>query len=193
MAFTLAIGADAPPFELRGTDDQIHRLWDYDAAPFLLIGFTCNHCPYVIGNEAREKAFVEKYQKQGLVYVAINSNDPAAYPDDDFAHMKERGKALGFTWHYLFDENQVVAKAYGAIKTPQFFLFDSDKKLRYVGRMDDSPRDASKATTHELADAMDALLAMSDIKVPTTEPIGCTVKWRGRPGNFIPRDQCDLT
>jgi peroxiredoxin len=192
MAFTMAIGAEAKPFELMGVDDQIHRLWDYDAASFLVIAFVCNHCPYVIGNQDREKAFVEKYKQQGLVYVAINSNDPALVPEDDFAHMKERAKALGFTWDYLFDEKQEVAKAYGAIKTPQFFLFDGDKKLRYVGRMDDSPRDASKATTHELADAVQALLDDEEVKVKTTEPIGCTVKWKGKDKHFVPGDACDL-
>jgi peroxiredoxin len=192
MAFTLAIGAEAPPFELRGVDDQIHRLWDYDAAPFLVIAFTCNHCPYVIGNEEREKAFVEKYGPQGVVYVAINSNDAGAYPADGFPQMKERAAALGFTWDYLWDETQAAAKAYGAIKTPQFFLFDEKKRLRYVGRMDDSPREASKATTHELADAVEALLALREVKVPVTEPIGCTVKWKGKGKGFVPAEQCDV-
>jgi peroxiredoxin len=192
MSFTLEIGAEAPPFELQGVDGQIHRLWDYDAAPFLVICFTCNHCPYVVGNEAREKAFVEKYSPQGLVYVAINSNDPAAYPEDDFAHMQDRAQRLGFTWDYLFDETQHVAATYGAIKTPQFFLFDEHKKLRYVGRMDNSPRDASKATTHELADAVDALLAMREVGLKVTDPVGCTVKWRGKDKHFIPGDKCDL-
>ena len=192
MAFTLQIGAVAPAFELMGVDDKIHRLWDYASAPFLVLAFTCNHCPYVIGNESRERAFVEKYQKVGMVYVAINSNDTKDYPTDDFPHMKERAAALKFTWPYLHDEKQEVAKAYGAIKTPHFFLFDEDRKLRYVGRMDDSPRDITKATTHELADAMDALLAMQEIKVASTEPVGCTVKWRGKPPKFIPSDACDL-
>jgi len=192
MPFTLQIGAEAPPFELMGTDDKIHRLWDYSAAPLLVISFTCNHCPYVIGNESREKAFVEKYTKQGLVYVAINSNDLKDYPTDDFPHMKQRATALGFTWHYLHDETQDVAKAYGAIKTPHFFLFDRDRKLRYVGRMDNSPRDIARANTHELVDAVDDLLAGRDVRVPATEAIGCTVKWRGRPPKFIPTDVCDL-
>jgi peroxiredoxin len=192
MAFTLEIGADAPPFELMGTDDKIHRLWDYDAAPFLVVAFTCNHCPYVIGNESRERAFADKYTKQGMVYVAINSNDTKDYPTDDFPHMKQRAADLKFTWDYLHDSTQEVAKKYGAIKTPHFFLFDSDRKLRYVGRMDDSPRDITKATTHELADAMDDLLAMRAVRVPATEAIGCTVKWKGKPPKFIPTDVCDL-
>jgi peroxiredoxin len=192
MSFTLAIGAEALPFELKGVDGQVHRLWDYDAAPFLVIAFVCNHCPYVVGNEGREKAFVEKYGREGLVYIAINSNDPAAYPEDDFPHMQERAKRLGFTWDYLFDETQSVAAAYGAIKTPQFFLFDEDKKLRYVGRMDNSPRDASKATTHELADAVDALLALREVAIKVTDPVGCTVKWKGKDKHFIPGDKCDL-
>lgn len=192
MAFTLEIGKVAPDFELPATDGKTYRLADFAAAPVLVMSFTCNHCPYVIGNETRENAFVQKYQARGLAYVAINSNDINAYAEDDFPHMKARAKTLGFTWPYLRDEAQAVAKAYGAIKTPHFFVFDKSRTLRYVGRMDNSPRDASGAKTHELADAVEALLAGKPVTLPTTEAIGCTVKWRGKDGHFIPGDVCDL-
>ena len=119
MAFTLEIGKKAPDFALPATDGKTYRLADFVAAPVLVVCFSCNHCPYVIGNEAREKAFVEKYRGRGVAYVAINSNDVQAHAEDDFPHMQERAKALGFTWPYLRDESQDVAKAYGAERTPR--------------------------------------------------------------------------
>jgi peroxiredoxin len=192
MAFTLEIGKNAPDFALPATDGKTYRLSDFAAAPVLGVCFSCNHCPFVIGNEAREKAFVAKYQGRGVAYVAINSNDVQAHAEDDFPHMQARAKALGFTWPYLRDETQAAAKAYGALKTPHFFVFDKARVLRYVGRMDNSPRDASQAHTHELADAVDALLAGKPVPVAVTEAIGCTVKWRGKDPHFVPADVCDL-
>src|SRR5580704_18509881 len=146
MAFTLALGKKAPDFELPGTDGKTHRLADFAASPLLVVSFTCNHCPYVVGNEAREKAFALKYCPKGLAYIAINSNETQNHPTDDFAHMQQRAAALGFTWPYLRDETQSAAKAYGAIKTPHFYLFDADRTLRYVGRMDNSPRNPALAS-----------------------------------------------
>jgi peroxiredoxin len=194
MSFTLQIGQKAPPFHLPATDGRAYQLSDFASSPLLVISFTCNHCPYVIGNESREKAFVEKYRPQGLAYVAINSNDVNAYAEDDFPHMVQRAKTLHFTWPYLHDESQAIAKAYGAIKTPHFFLFDQNRLLRYVGRLDNSPRDKSLAHSHELADAVDDLLAhrTGGVRLPVTDAIGCTVKWRGKGKHFIPNDACDL-
>ncbi len=193
MPFTLALGSKAPAFELPGVDGKIHRLADFAQSPLLVVCFTCNHCPYVVGNESREKAFVEKYLGKGLAYVAINSNETKDHPTDSLEHMKQRAASLGFTWPYLRDESQSVAKAYGAIKTPHHFLFDRERILRYVGRMDNSPRDITKAETHELADAVDDLLANRPVRLPATDAIGCTVKWWGKDGHFIPNDVCDLT
>jgi peroxiredoxin len=192
MPFTLELGKPAPHFELPGTDGKTYRLADFAASPYLVVCFTCNHCPYVVGNEAREKAFVEKYRPRGLAYVALNSNETKDHPTDSFDNMQRRAAALGFSWPYLRDETQAVAKAYGAIKTPHFFLFDKDRILRYVGRMDNSPRDQSMVKTHELADAMEDLLAGRPVKMPVTDPIGCTVKWWGKDSHFIPSDVCDL-
>lgn len=192
MPFTLELGKMAPDFRLPATDGKVYSLADFAAAPVLVICFTCNHCPYVIGNEAREKAFAAAYQPRGVAYVAINSNDVNAYANDDFPHMVERAKALGFTWPYLHDESQAVAKAYGAIKTPQFFVFDQARVLRYIGRMDNSPRDAALARTHELSDAVEDVLAGRAVAMPRTDAIGCTVKWRGKGKHFIPVEACDL-
>jgi hypothetical protein len=135
---------------------------------------------------------VEKYRVRGVAYVAINSNETANHPTDDFENMKRRAATLGFTWAYLRDEKQDAAKAYGAIKTPHFYLFDGDRVLRYVGRMDNSPRKPELANTHELADAVEDLLAGRAVAVPFTDPVGCTVKWWGKDHHFIPNDVCDL-
>src|SRR3974390_1902236 len=143
MSFPLAIGSKAPAFELPGVDGKTWHLNDFAAARILVVCFTCNHCPYVVGNEGRERAFVQKYAPRGVGYVAINSNDAKAFPADDFGPMKDRALKLGFAWPYLHDKTQSAAKAYGAIKTPHFFVFDKDRILRYVGRMDNSPRDPS--------------------------------------------------
>ena len=192
MGFTLELGKKAPAFELPGVDGKTCTLRDFERSPLLVISFTCNHCPYVVGNEAREKAFVEKYRDRGVAYVAINSNETANHPTDDFENMKRRAATLGFTWPYLRDEKQEAAKAYGAIKTPHFYLFDRERVLRYVGRMDNSPRKPELANTHELADAVEDLLAGRAVGVPFTDAIGCTVKWWGKDHHFIPNDVCDL-
>jgi peroxiredoxin len=192
MAFTLSIGSKAPDFRLPATDGNTYALDSFASSPLLVVCFTCNHCPYVVGNESREKAFVATYVPRGIAYVAINANETQRYPTDDFEHMKARAATLGFTWPYLRDETQEVAKAYGAIKTPHFFLFDRERVLRYVGRMDNSPRDITQVTTRELADAVDDLLAGKPVRQPQTDAIGCTVKWWGKDKHFIPNDACDL-
>ena len=119
MPFTLELGKPAPDFSLPATDGKTYSLASFKS-PLLVICFTCNHCPYVVGNEAREKAFVERYAKLGVAYVAINSNETQNHPTDDFEHMKQRAAALSFTWPYLRDEDQAAAKAYGASGTRRF-------------------------------------------------------------------------
>jgi len=192
MAFTLDLGKPAPDFQLPATDGKTYALADFAGARLLVISFTCNHCPYVVGNESREKSFAERYTPRGVAYIAINSNETQNHPTDDFAHMQQRARQLGFTFPYLRDDSQQTASAYGAIKTPHFFLFDQERLLRYVGRMDNSPRDVALATTHELADAVEDLLAGRPVRLPRTEAIGCTVKWWGKDRHFIPNDACDL-
>ncbi|MEM6560939.1 MAG: thioredoxin family protein, partial [Planctomycetota bacterium] len=172
MAFTLQLNETAPNFDLPGTDGDNHKLADY-TADLLVVAFTCNHCPYVIQSEDRIKQFHEDYRSKGVELVCINSNSTATYAEDSFEHMVERVKEKGFEFDYLRDESQDVARAYGALRTPHFYLFDKDRKLRYTGRMDDSPRDASKQTTHELRDAVDALIAGEPVEQPLTNPIGC--------------------
>jgi len=192
MGFTIEIGRRAPEFSLPGVDGKTYGLRDFGKAKAVVVSFTCNHCPAVKGNEARERAFVQDYAPKGVAYIAINSNDLAFHPDDSFEHMKERAKRLGFTWPYLRDESQAVAKAYGAQRTPHFFLLDAKRKVVYTGRMDDNPHDGAKASTHELRDAVDALLAGKPVPAPVTEPSGCNVKWRGKDAHWMPNSLEDF-
>ncbi len=192
MAFTLDIGEKAPDFELPGVDGKDYSLDDFSDAEILVVVFSCNHCPYVVGSEDRMIDLYEEYSPKGVEMVAINSNETEGHPTDDFEHMKKRADEKGFEFPYLRDDSQDVARAYGALRTPHFFVFDSDRKLRYTGRMDDNPRDAAKATTSELRDALDALLDGREVPTPLTNPIGCNVKWQGKDAHWMPPEACDL-
>jgi peroxiredoxin len=192
MAFTLQIGAKAPEFNLPGTDGKQYSLASFKDAKLLVICFSCNHCPYVIGSEDRINKFVADYAPRGVAFVAINSNETEGHPTDSLDHMQQRVKERGFRFAYLRDEKQDVALAYGALRTPHFYVFDEHRKLRYTGRMDDNPRNPGQETTHELRDAVDALLAGRQPPVELTNPIGCNVKWWGKERHWMPPEACDL-
>ena len=127
-----------------------------------------------------------------MALVSINSNETDDHPTDSFEHMQERAAEKGFQFAYVRDDSQEVALAYGALRTPHFYLFDRDGKLRYTGRMDDDPRDPAGASTHELRDALDAVLAGDEVAVPLTNPIGCNVKWKNQDAHWMPAEACDL-
>lgn len=196
MPFTLELGKPAPDFDLAGTDGRRYSLASFGDARILVIDFTCNHCPYVIGSEDRVIAFVRKYAPLGVKLVAINSNEQIDHPTDSFEHMVQRAKEKSFPFPYLRDESQAAATAYGALRTPHYYALDKDGtgswRLRYTGRMDDNPRNPGKETTHELADAVDALLAGKKPPVELTNPIGCNVKWQGKSHHWMPPEACDL-
>ena len=192
MAFTLQLGDSPPDFSLPATDGQTYSPDDFKDAKILVIAFTCNHCPYVINSEQRVLDFTRDYSSHGVAYVAINSNSHTTYADDSFEHMKERARERGFNFPYLRDESQNVARAYGALRTPHFYVFDENRKLRYTGRMDDNPRNPGQQTTRELRDAVDALLAGREVEVPLTNPIGCNVKWDGKDAHWMPAQACDI-
>jgi len=192
MAFTLELDQSPPDFSLPGVDGRNHAPGDYADARVLVIGFTCNHCPYVIHSEDRIRQFQSDYADRGVCLLCINSNSQNTYAEDSFDHMVVRAREKGFNFPYLRDEDQSVARAYGALKTPHFFVFGPDRKLAYTGRMDDSPRDPSRATTRELRDAVDALLAGRPPAVALTNPIGCNVKWDGHDAHWMPPEACDL-
>lgn len=190
--FTLPIGASAPPFSLPGTDGKSHALSDFDKSPFLVLFFTCNHCPYVIGSDEQTRATADRFIPKGVLFVGINSNSEKTKPEDSFEHMVERMKSHHFPWLYLRDESQEVAKAYGALRTPHFFLFDRDRKLVYTGRGIDTPRQGTQAKVFDLDRALEELVSGRSISVPQTNPIGCNVKWKGHDAHWMPPEACDL-
>src|SRR5687768_10304748 len=179
MAFTLEIGEACPDFSLPGVDGRDWSRDDFEEQ-VLVVAFTCNHCPYVIGSEERIITYQADFKDRDVRLLAINSNETENHPGDSFERMIERARERGFNFPYLRDETQEVARAFGALKTPHFYLFDKERRLRYTGRMDDSPREARGATTRELRDATDAVLHGQNPKVPLTNPIGCNIKWKGK-------------
>ncbi|HUL43595.1 MAG TPA: thioredoxin family protein [Bacteroidota bacterium] len=147
-------------------------------AEILVVVFSCNHCPYVQAYEDRMMDFQKEYGAKGVQMVAINSNDTKNYPDDDFKTMVQRSAARGFNFPYLRDEDQAVADAFGATHTPQFFVFDKSRKLRYSGKMDDNWKEPQSVKEKYLREAVDALIAGKPVKTPETFSIGCTIKWK---------------
>lgn len=190
--FTLSIGSTAPDFNLAGSDGKTHDFASVKGAKGTLIFFTCNHCPYVVGSEARMKELFGEVSAKGVSMVAIHSNETDGHPSDAFPLVIERMKEMGFGWLSLDDGQQFTAKAYGATRTPHYFLFDAAGKLVYTGRMDNSPRDASKAETNELRDALDDMLNGRPVRLAQTDAIGCNVKWWDKERHWMPGDACDL-
>jgi peroxiredoxin len=192
MAFTLEIGEQALDFSLPATDGNTYQLSDFKDSKALVVFFTCNHCPYVIGSDEVTRQTADKFIPQGVKFVGINANSPNTYPDDDFDHMVERMDTYNFPWLYLWDETQEVALAYGALRTPHFYVFDEDGKLIYSGRGVDNPRETDKMTVNDLDRALDEYLAGEPISVPLTNPLGCNVKWDGKDAHWMPAEACDL-
>jgi peroxiredoxin len=192
MSFTLGLGERAPGFDLPATDGRRYALSDFDDADTLVVFFTCNHCPYVIGSDEITRKTVETYSPRGVRFVGINANSPNTYEEDGFDAMVERMKEHGFPWLYLHDASQETARAYGALRTPHFYVFDRERKLVYTGRAVDSPREPARITVNDLENALDEHLAGTTISVPLTNPIGCNVKWDGKDPHWMPEEACDL-
>ena len=192
MGFTLELGAKAPSFSLSATDGRTYRLEDFGKATVLVVFFTCNHCPYVIGSDEVTRSTVDTFAPRGVTFVAVNSNSEQTHPEDDYPHMVERMKQHRFPWVYLRDESQQTARAYGALRTPHFFVFGKDRTLLYTGRGVDSPRDTAKMTVNDLENALVDCLAGRPVRVPLTNPIGCNVKWVGKDAHWMPPEACDL-
>ena len=172
-----SLGAEAPQFDLPGVDGQNHTLDSYADTDALVLVQSCNHCPYVQAWEGRLSAIASDYADRGVRVVAVNSNDADSHPEDSFDEMQKRSREQGFTFDYLYDEPQAVAQALGAARTPEVFVYDRDRRLRYHGAIDDN-RDETGVSQQYLRDALDAVLAGSDPAVAETPPVGCTVKWR---------------
>ena len=175
----LALGTPAPDFRLPDTQDRTVSRDDSQNAPALLVMFICNHCPFVKHIREGLAAFGRDYHEKGLAIVAINSNDVANYPDDSPAKMKEEAKAAGYVFPYLYDESQGVAKAYAAACTPDFFLFDNERKLVYRGQFDDSrPGSGIAVTGKDLRAASDRVLSGAAVDREQKPSIGCNIKWK---------------
>jgi peroxiredoxin len=192
MAFTLDIGTRAPDFRLKATDGNMYSLADFNDAETLVIFFTCNHCPYVLGSDELTRETAEKFKEKEVKFVGINSNSPNTYPEDDFDHMVKRMQQHRFPWLYLYDDTQDVARAYGALRTPHFYVFGKDRKLLYTGRGVDNPRDTSRVSVNDLERALTEITGGKPVSVPLTNPIGCNVKWDGKDAHWMPGDACDL-
>jgi peroxiredoxin len=178
----LPLGTSAPDFSLPDTTGQTVSLADFADAPALLVIFLCNHCPYVKHVAAGLAKLVGEYQQRGVAVVGINSNDAAAYPDDAPAKMAAEVKSRGYTFPYLYDATQEVAKAYRAACTPDFFLFDRERKLVYRGQMDSSRPDSGIPVTGEdLRAALDTVLSGKSPPKDQRPSLGCNIKWK--PGN----------
>lgn len=192
MSYTLQIGSAAPDFRLKATDGKLYGLSDFKSNPYLVVFFTCNHCPYVLGSDEITRQTALKYQEKGVAFVAINSNSANTYREDDFAHMVSRMDQYQFPWIYLHDEKQEVASYYGALRTPHFYVFDRDRKLVYTGRGLDNPRDGNKATVNDLDRVLAELTEEKEISIKLTNPIGCNIKWEGKEPKWMPGEAKDL-
>ncbi|HXF82537.1 MAG TPA: thioredoxin family protein [bacterium] len=177
----LTLASRLIPFALPDTEGRLVRSEDFAAYPVFGVIFTCNHCPYAQAWEDRLIAIQRDYGAAGVRFVLINPNDPAKVPADSPEQMRERARAKRYPFPYLVDSTQEVARAYGATRTPEIFLFDRDRLLRYHGAPDDNYEDPAAVRHHYLRDALDALLAGRPPAVAETKPVGCTIKWRTTP------------
>ncbi len=188
----LEIGENAPDFQLPAVDGKTYSLKDFAKSPILMVIFTCNHCPTAQAYEARLKKLVEDMEDKGVAAVAISPNDPKAvrldelgYTDlsDSFEEMKTAAKDRGFNFPYLYDgDKQEASRAYGPSATPQLFIFDADRKLRYRGRIDDTESGKS-IKSHDARNALEALIAGKPVPVEKTRAFGCSIKWSDKRGS----------
>jgi peroxiredoxin len=175
----LDLGTLAPDFNLPDTQGNMVSLADFEDAPALLVIFMCNHCPFVKHILSVMVDLIKQYQTKGMAVVGINSNDVANFPDDLPEKMATVAEEFGFTFPYLYDESQEVAKAYHAACTPDFFLFDKERKLVYRGQMDDSrPGNDIPVTGVDLIKAMNAVLVGREVNVQQEPSMGCNIKWK---------------
>ena len=175
------IGDVATDFNLKNIDGKMVKMADDKAAKGFVVIFTCNHCPYAVAYEDRIVALDKKFRSMGYPVIAINPNDAAAYPADSFEAMQKRAKEKGFTFPYLVDETQQVAKAYGATKTPHVYLLQKNNNklvVKYIGTIDDNYQDADEVKEPYLANAIESLLAGETIPTVETKAVGCSIKWK---------------
>lgn len=172
------LGTPAHDFHLKGIDDEMHSLESFSEAKVLVMIFMCNHCPYVQAVWDRLNSIQWDYADEGVQLVGVNPNaGNPDYPDDSFEAMKEAPVEYGMNFPYLIDETQEVSRMYGAVCTPDIFVYDKDRKLAYRGRIDDSWKDEEKVTSTELRDALDEILAGKGVSKEQKPSMGCSIKW----------------
>jgi thiol-disulfide isomerase/thioredoxin len=175
----IAIGSPCPDFTgLPGTDGKPHGLADFETKPVVVLIVSCNHCPYVIAYEERIVHLAKTFQPKGVAFIAINANDADRYPTDAMPKMIERAKDRGFDFPYVRDDSQETARALGARFTPEVFVFDHKRQLRYHGRIDDNHASPASVKSRDLENALTALLAGKTPPVQETQAVGCSVKWK---------------
>jgi thiol-disulfide isomerase/thioredoxin len=184
---TLEIGAKAPAFSLKGTDEKMYTLQSFKSSKILVVIFTCNHCPTAQAYEDRMIQLVKDYKSKGVAFVAVSPNNPDAvrldelgYSDmgDSFKEMKKRAKEKKYNFPYLYDgDKQAMANAYGPVVTPHVFIFDNERILRFQGRIDDVEKPSGTPNHHDTRNAIEALLQSTAVATPTTKVFGCSIKW----------------
>ena len=172
------LGAPCPDFRLPAVDGRSYAFGDFAPSPVLVVMFICNHCPYVKAVEDRLIRLARSYGPRGVQLVGICSNDAVTYPDDAFDKLAARWRERGYGFPYLHDEAQDVARAFGAVCTPDIFVFDRERRLAYRGRIDDSWKDEGRVTRRELAEAIEALVAGRQPPREQRPSMGCSIKWR---------------
>jgi peroxiredoxin len=175
---SIATGQKAISFNLPGVSGKEHALEEYSDKEAVVVVFSCNHCPYAQAWEDRLVEIQTDYAPRGVQLIMISSNDAAQYPDDSFPKMAERAAQKGFNFLYLYDESQEIAQAYGAERTPEVFVFDGERELRYHGAVDDNYDEPQAVENRYLRAALDAVLAGRLPQVTDTKPVGCTIKWK---------------
>jgi peroxiredoxin len=173
----LRLGDPAPDFHLPAVDGKKYSLDSFKDKKILVVFFTCNHCPYVQGWDGRVIQLQKDFGPRGVQFVGVNANETVHYPDDSFDKMVVRAREMKFNWVYLRDESQETARAYDAACTPEFYVFDAARKLRYHGRMDDNYQDPNAVKSRDLKNAIEDLTADRDVRMPLTPAMGCSVKW----------------
>ena len=174
----IELGSSCPPFRLPSVAGGTVAVEDFKDVPVFGVFFSCNHCPYAKAVEGRLIELDKDYRDRGFRFVVISVNDAASYPEDSFENMKKRASERGYPFPYLYNEDQSVARAFGAVCTPDLYVFDQSRKLAYHGRLDDSPMDAAKVKRRELREAVDALLAGKKPSPAQNPSIGCSIKWK---------------
>lgn len=174
----LRIGTKAYDFNLKNVDGKYYSLNDFKDKKVLCIIFMCNHCPYVVAVQQRINQIAKDYADKSFALIGINPNDPVTYPDDSFENMKIRAKEQGYVFPYIWDETQEIARKYDAICTPDVYLYDENRMLKYRGRIDDNWKDETSVRRKELRMAVDRLLENKDIDFEMVPSMGCSIKWK---------------